>query len=261
MPELSDVEGFRRYLARFGAGKRIEGVDVLDRAMARNRTPAAFSRALTGRAFGEPRRHGKWLLAETDGSECLMHFGMTGLLHWSSGRSVPHRYDRIVFRLGGGSLSFRDMRRFGGVWLARTEAERAEVTGPLGPDALEVTEPDLEQLLASRRGALKPALMDQSLIAGLGNLLSDEILWQARIHPREPAPGLGTRRRRSLYATMGAVLEEANRHARVPRKEGWLTAVRNERGARCPRCGRRLRRATIGGRTAVFCAYDQRLSR
>jgi formamidopyrimidine-DNA glycosylase len=258
MPELSDVEGFRRYLARYATGKPIDRVEVLDPAIARNRTPAALSRALDGNEFGDPRRHGKWLLVDAGAATCLMHFGMTGLLHWSAARAAPHPHDRILFHLRGGTLSYRDMRRFGGVWLARTEDEVAAVTGPLGPDALSVSLPVFDELLEGRRGALKPALMDQTLVAGLGNLLCDEILWQARLNPRERVSGLSVRQRHRLYATMRAVLREANRHARVPPLEGWLTGVRDERDARCPRCGRRLLRATIGGRTTRWCPYHQR---
>src|SRR3954469_22635394 len=87
MPELPDVEGFRRYLARHAQGERIESVEVLDRALMRNRSPQAAGRALSGARFAAPRRHGKWLLAPAGDTEVLLHFGMTGGPHWSPGHA------------------------------------------------------------------------------------------------------------------------------------------------------------------------------
>jgi formamidopyrimidine-DNA glycosylase len=258
MPELPDVEGFRRYFARHAAGRRIASIAVHDRALVRNTPTQGLGRALTGRRFSTPQRHGKWLIAPAGDRELLVHFGMTGLLVWSARAAEPHPHDRIVFELEGGTLRYRNMRRFGGVWLARSDTDRARVLGPLGPDALEVSEDELAELLGRRRGQIKSALMDQRLIAGLGNLLSDELLWRARIHPRRPAARLSRRRVSELHRCMIEVLRDSNRRARVPPERGWLTGARDQRDARCPRCEARLRRATIAGRTAVWCPRCQR---
>ena len=198
MPELPDVEGFRRYFARYGTGKEIEGVDVLDPVLLRNATPQALAHALKGRRFERASRHGKWMIAETGGPAVLLHFGMTGLMHWSRDPGDRHVHDRLVFRFDDGELRYRNMRRFGGAWLARDERERESLIGQLGPDAMDVDRDEFRELLSHRRGQLKPALMDQTLIAGLGNLLVDEILWRARINPRAYLPECGsdaTRRR------------------------------------------------------------------
>jgi formamidopyrimidine-DNA glycosylase len=261
MPELSDVEGFRRYFARFAAGRRVESVAVADPMLARNTSPQGLGRALAGRRFAAPDRHGKWLIAPADGKQVLMHFGMTGLLVWGGSEAEPHPHDRIVFRLDGGELRYRNQRRFGGIWLARASRERDAITGRLGPDALKIDRDQFREILARRRGALKPALMDQKLIAGLGNLLSDEILWRARINPRTPVASLPTRRISRLHDAMRKVLRDSNRRGRVPPERGWLTGARNDRDGRCPRCGAKLARATIAGRTAVWCPRCQRSQR
>jgi formamidopyrimidine-DNA glycosylase len=258
LPELPDVEGFRRYLVRYGEGRRIAGVDVLDRAMARNRTPRTLDGALRGRTFTAALRHGKWLCAETGGPLVLMHFGMTGLLKAGHGADDRHPYDRVVFRFDDGELRYRDMRKFGGVWLARDEDERHAVQGPIGPDALAVSRDEFVERLTRRRGEIKPALMDQRTIAGLGNLLVDEILWRIRVNPRRLIGKLSEREIDAFYTTMGEVLRESNRRARVPALDGWLTAVRDRRDARCPRDGTPLRRTQVGGRTSVWCPRDQR---
>ena len=258
MPELPDVEGFRRFLARHAEGQKISRVDVADVALVRNRTARAFERALAGRRFGAPGRHGKWLIAPVGEVEVLMHFGMTGALAWSDNPQGRHRHDRVTFICEGGELRYNNMRRFGGIWLAGDAAERARVTGPLGPDAGAVGYQEFAALLASRRGGAKAALMDQRLLAGIGNLMSDEILWRARINPRTPVARLGERARRRMYDALRAVVSESNRYGRVPHGSRWLTRVRDDREASCPRCGSRLRRATVAGRTACWCGRCQR---
>ena len=258
MPELPDVEGFRRYLERHATGRVITHVEAPDRVIVRNSSPQALGRAVRGRRFGKPDRHGKWLIAPVDDVEMLLHFGMTGDLRWASDATGRHRHDRLIFVCEGGELRYNNMRRFGGVWLARDGGERDAITGPLGPDAAGVDRETFEQLLARRRGAIKAALMDQRLIAGIGNLLSDEILWRARVHPAAPVAKLGADRRRRLYDALHAAVSESSRYGRIPRGRRWLTRVRDDRAADCPRCGARLRHATVAGRTACWCPREQR---
>jgi formamidopyrimidine-DNA glycosylase len=257
MPELPDVEGFRRVLARSAKGRRIDTVDVLDSSMLRETTPQALSRALKGRRFGEPRRHGKWLIAPVADVEVLMHFGMTGALEWLPRGEERHRHDRVVFVCEGGELRYRNMRKFGSVRLVRGERERRRSTGPLGPDARGLGRSEFLELLAGRRGSIKAALMDQRLLAGLGNLMADEILWRARVNPRTPVQRLGRTRRQRLHDALRDVVRESLPAGRVPHGERWLTRVRDEPGARCPRCGTSLRKATVAGRTACWCPRCQ----
>jgi formamidopyrimidine-DNA glycosylase len=258
MPELPDVEGFRRYLARHAQGERIVRVDAPDRALVRNRTARALDRELGGETFAEPSRHGKWLIAPAGDHEILMHFGMTGLLHWSDGSAERHPHDRVIFVCERGELRYNNMRRFGGVWLASDDKQRSRVTGPLGPDAATLEPEPFEQLLASRRGGIKAALMDQRLIAGIGNLLSDEILWRARIRPSRSVASLDRRRRRALHVALHAAVSESVRYGRVPHGTRWLTRVRDDPQPICPRCGTRLKRTTVAGRTACWCPRCQR---
>jgi formamidopyrimidine-DNA glycosylase len=257
MPELPDVEGFRRVLADNATGRAVERVEVLDRAMLRDATPHALGRALHGRTFEEPVRHGKWVIAPVNGPIVVMHFGMTGLLDWTGDGGERHRHDRIVFRCRGGQLRYRNMRRFGGVWLVRDAGELDALVGSLGPDAEGVDRREFDALLERRRGGVKAALMDQTLIAGLGNLLVDEILWRARIHPRRQVSSL-RRRRKALFAAMQDTLQASIPTGRVPAAEGWLTQVRERRDAACPRCGARLRKSTVAGRTSCWCPSCQR---
>jgi formamidopyrimidine-DNA glycosylase len=251
VPELPDVEGFRR-VARRAEGRRIERVDVIDRTLLRGGRPANVE----GRRFGAFERHGKWLFAAAGEAEVLMHFGMTGRLDWERRRSERHGHDRVVFVCRGGELRYRNMRKFGGVWVSKRGRER--VTGPLGPDAAALGREEFRELMGSRRGAVKAALMDQRLIAGLGNLMADEIAWRARVDPRAKVPELSARRLDRLWEAMDEVVRESLPTGRVPPAEGWLTGARDAREPRCPRCGARLRRATVAGRTAAWCGRCQR---
>ena len=251
MPELPDVEGFRQN-AEPAAGRRIERIELIDRTLLRGGRPDAVE----GARFGSFERQGKWVFAPAGEAEVLMHFGMTGRLDWEPRRAERHVHDRIVFVCRGGELRYRNMRKFGGVWISRRGREF--VTGPLGPDATEVDLARFRELLAARRGGLKAALMDQRLIAGLGNLMVDEIAWRARVDPRTPVGRLSRGRVERLWAAMDEVVRDSIPTGRVPGFEGWLTGVRDRRDARCPRCGSRLRRATVAGRATVWCGRCQR---
>ena len=251
MPELPDVEGFRRE-ARKAAGRRIERVEAVDATLLRGGRAAAVN----GERFGDPVRHGKWLIFPAGHAEVLMHFGMTGRLDWAPRRSERHRHDRVVFVCRGGELRYRNMRKFGGVWITRQNRER--ITGALGPDATEVDRDRFGELVAGRRGTVKHTLMDQTVIAGLGNLMVDELAWRARIDPRRKLSELSRRRIDRLWQAMDEVVRDSLPTGRVPPLEGWLTGARDARDARCPRCAAKLRRATVAGRTTVWCPREQR---
>jgi formamidopyrimidine-DNA glycosylase len=281
MPELPDVEGFRAVLAGHATGRPVRRVEVADAGVLRGVSARRLDEALRGHRFTETTRHGKWLIAGTDGPVLLLHFGMTGSLHWSADGEPRHRHDRVVFVLGkreggtrgkagdsgrggggradgqGGELRYRDMRKLKGLTLAADRDQAGRVLAGLGPDALEISAADLACLLAGRRAAVKAVLVDQHAIAGLGNLLADEILWRALIFPRRRASDLTGDERRRLHREMRAVLRAAVRAGRVPPRPSWLTGVRDHSEAACPRCGTRLERARIGGRATVWCPRDQ----
>src|SRR5437867_4199758 len=138
MPELPDVEHYRRFFDVHAAGKTVRAV-WSDPTIVRNATPRSLAAALQGRRFDHPERHGKWLVAWTDGPALLLHFGMTGELVWSGDEPHRHRWDRMALRFEeGGELRYRNMRKLGGVWLAHDRPEAARVLGTLGPDALAI---------------------------------------------------------------------------------------------------------------------------
>ncbi|MEU6035674.1 DNA-formamidopyrimidine glycosylase family protein [Actinomadura sp. NPDC047616] len=256
MPELPDVEGFRRVLAEH-AGEPITAVRVCDAGVLRGVSARRLDEALRGHRFGQPRRHGKWLIAPADGPVLMLHFGMTGSLSWHDPDEPRHPHDRVVWGFRDGELRFRDMRKLQGVRLAADEDQAGRTLDDLGPDALDVSREELGALLAGRRGRLKSALTDQTLIAGLGNLLADEICWRARVSPLRNVPDLDDDEVTALYQAMRRVLRDSVRAGRVPPRDTWLTGARDEPEGACPRCGTTLSRRRISGRTTVWCRTCQ----
>jgi len=258
MPELPDVEVYRRFFRRYAAGKTVETISA-DPTIVRNATPQALRQALRGKTFEDPDRHGKWLICRTEGPALLLHFGMTGDLVWSGEEPERHRHDRLTIGFAGGEeLRYRNMRKLGGVWLTHDEGETQDILGPLGPDALALGRRAFLELLRRRRGGVKAALMDQSFVAGVGNIIADEVLWHARIHPRRRIESLGEEERKLLFTQLHGVLRDAvEGYDYIPRKRSWLSHVRGLPDARCPRCASPLQRTTVAGRTTYFCSRCQ----
>src|SRR5438270_11068396 len=163
MPELPDVESYRRFFDRHAAGRTVHRTVVPDPAILRNTSPDTLDRALRGHRFDEPDRLGKWLICWTDGPALLLHFGMTGFLVWSGNEPSRHRHDRVILELDGGDeLRYRNMRKLGGAWLAHDRGEAEAILGPIGPDALAIGKREFLERLSRRRGGVKAALMDQT---------------------------------------------------------------------------------------------------
>jgi formamidopyrimidine-DNA glycosylase len=260
MPELPDVEAYRRFFDDHATGRTVRRVVVTDEGILRNVTSRTLDRALRGHRFKTPVRHGKWLIAPTSGPSVLLHFGMTGDLRWGKDASGRHRHDRVIFELDGGELRYRNMRKLGGLWMAHDDGETRVATGELGPDTLDVDLRRFRSLLEARRGTIKPFLMNQRNLAGVGNLIADEALWQARIHPLRPIASLSDDEVRRLHGKLRHVLRTAiDRFDYVPALRGWLTHVRGHPGAKCPRCRTPLERSVVGGRTTYWCPRCQPL--
>ncbi|MET9393565.1 DNA-formamidopyrimidine glycosylase family protein [Streptomyces sp. NPDC006624] len=258
MPELPDVEGFRRVLESCARGRVIRRVDVRDPGVLHGVDARGLRDALEGRRFGTPERRGKWLLARTGGPTLALHFGMTGRLVCGRADDAVEPHDRVLFTLGAGrQLRFRDQRKLQGLWLVHDESGLDRLLRKQGPDALSVDRAEFEAVLSSRRGRLKGALTDQSVVAGLGNLLADEILWRARLRPDRSARDLGEAERRRLYREMRGTLRSSVTAGCVPPRDSWLTGHRDDREPRCPRCGTGLRRSRMAGRGTVWCPRCQ----
>ncbi len=256
MPELPEIETYTRYFARHALKQRITRVEVLDPRILGEVRPDAFARALRGRAFVSVRRHGKHLFADAGKTWLHLHFGMSGDL--SYGSEIP-RFARVVFTFDNASkLSFEDMRLFGVADLV-SDPDAFVRDRKLGPDPLSLTAARFATLFEKRRGAVKSLLMTQEVIAGLGNLYVDEILYQTSVHPRRPVDRLRKEEVRTLYTTMRRILREAiARHARESELPRSYLFHNREEGERCPKCGGTIQRGVVFGRTTYYCGKHQR---
>lgn len=260
MPELPDVEHHRRLVAERAAGRRVLGVRVGDPALLEGTTPAGLGRSLTGRTLAAPRRHGKWLLLVTadgaDGPTLVVHFRMSGELVVDEDGAAPGDA-AVTLLLEGAALAYRTRRRLGGISYLRAGVDPATVTGPLGPDALGLDRSTLAARLEGRRGGLKSALLNQRVVAGLGNELVDEILWRARTAPDQAVGDLTHAQLRAVHREMGVVLRQSVRAGRVPSGPTWLNGQRSQPHPRCPHCDALLERSRVAGRTTVWCPHEQ----
>ncbi len=247
MPELPEAERARQQIER-ALGREIVAVDDRDSYVSRPHAPGEIAMALIGHRLTAARRRGKFLWAETDGGPDLgLHLGMAGRIVVDEPPG-PNNWDRFVLEFAdGGRLALRDKRRLG---RAVIEPDFTHV----GPDAFEVSRDVFRARVGRGAMALKARLLDQRSIAGVGNLLADETLWRARLHPRRSAGSLGEEELDHLRRVLRAATRDAIRKGGV--HTGDFIPFR-KRGAACPRCGTTVERATIGGRTTFWCPSCQ----
>jgi formamidopyrimidine-DNA glycosylase len=261
MPELPEVEAYRRLAEDAALDRPVARVCAPDAwYLKRGLTEQALAAVLVGRRFAAADRVGKLLLLVTeDGPTLGLRFGMSGRLVvdgragvegllYASNEALA-RYDRLIIQFAdGGDLRMRDPRRLGGVELEpRPEA--------LGPDALTVSPAELKRALAGSTAPLKARLLDQSRVAGIGNLIADEVLWRAGLSPVRPAGSLTPAELRRLHHHLHRVLDDLL--ARGGSHTGDFLPARRP-GGLCPRDGTPLVRATVGGRTTWWCPKHQR---
>ncbi len=259
MPEGVEIEIYRQ-ASEQALGREVAAVEANDEWFCKEgTTPEALVAVLTGASFSTARRRGKLLLLDHDDGTLGLRFGMTGriiidgdapidTLEYSSDRN-DSAWDRFVLHFAdGGALRLRDPRRLGGVVLDPDE-------DALGPDVFSITGRELDQRVFVGDVALKARMLDQTRVAGIGNLIADEVLWRAGIDPARTAGSLdgnGKRRfRRHLASVLDDFMRDGGSHT------GQLQPAR-QRGSTCPKDGAPLDRRTIGGRTTFSCPQHQR---
>lgn len=261
MPELPDVETFRRYVDATSLHHRIDEIEIDTPRMLKGVTAATLRSRLKGAQFKSTARHGKFLLVEFgDGGWLVLHFGMTGYLEYrKSGEDIPE-HTRLIVHFGNDyRLAGIWQRRLGRISLTRSPAHFVQEEG-LGPDAWEpgIALDDFRRMIRERRGSIKSALMDQAFIAGIGNVYSDEMLFQSHIHPGAAANSLDEGQLAELHAKMLHVLRVAIERQADPERlpESWLLP-RREDGQRCPVCRGEVKSLKVSGRTSYICPSCQ----
>ncbi len=281
MPELPEVETIARELRPLVVGSVVTEVWTDWPRVIRHPAPDAFARELVGREVLDVSRRAKWLVLALSGERALaIQIKMTGQVLVQPAGAPRDRHVHLALRLNDGrELRLRDIRKFARVGLYRrgedglplAADEATELFAGHGPEPLEpgFTLAVFRRLLRRRRGRLKPLLMDQSFLAGVGNIYADEALWRARLHPLRAADSLRPPEERRLYRALREVLAEGIRRRgssvgdyTAPEGDGQMQEhldVYQRTGLRCRRCGRPIRRLVLGARSTHFCSWCQRL--
>lgn len=274
MPELPEVETIRQDMIKKVKGKKIENVEIKNEKNIRIISPEQFKEKLKGRVIEDIQRRGKFLIINLDSDDLLIfHLKLTGRLLFSSvGRKEP-KYVRIVFTFTDKSrLFFADIRGFADVFLIpRSDVETIPAIKNMGPEPLSPDfNPDkLKQILGGKRGKIKPLLMDQSVIAGIGNIYSQEALYRAGIHPEREVSKLTEKEIEAIYRSLVDVLKEAikyrgssvDAYLDLNGKEGNYVPhlkIYGKEGQICPRCGSSIKKKRVGGRGTYFCSKCQK---
>ena len=257
MPELPEVEAARKELATAAEGRTIARLRLLHPALARRITPGRL-RGLKGRRIVRVERRGKHQLVHLDdGRTIAFHFRMNG--DWEIGKVSDEapRFTRASLELDNGTrVALTDMRALSTVELF----DKGEGDPELGPEPSDpaFNADTLGVSLARRRGAIKPALLDQKMVAGIGNIYSSEALWLAKISPKAKAASLSAHRRERLVQAIREVLAAAPAGRYQDERETSRWNVYDREGEKCPRCGATIKRIVQAGRSTYYCPVDQK---
>lgn len=265
MPELPEVETIARTLRPALVGQTIREADLRWARTLAVPSPRKFRESIRGQEILNVSRRAKFLDLQLSNFNLFIHLRMSGDLYIKAGNEPPEKHDRLrLFLSNGGVLVFNDTRKFGRVWLT---AEPGSVTGKLGPEPLsrDFTPGWLHENLHRRHRQLKPLLLDQSFLAGLGNIYTDEALHRARLHPLAVSDSVNRQAAVRLHEAIRAVLEEGIR--RNGSSIDWVYRggeyqnyfrVYDREGQACPVCGTRIKRLVVGQRGTHICPRCQK---
>jgi formamidopyrimidine-DNA glycosylase len=272
MPELPEVETTRLTLLPHVKGQKILRVE-LKRDGLRVPFPKGFAKRLTGKTVLDIRRRAKYLLFDLDSGESMLgHLGMSGsFLITKKGQHSLRKHDHVLFYLSGGdTLIYHDPRRFGFMELLKTGAEgQNSWLAHLGPEPLskEFSASYLKNALAGRKGPIKPVLMDQKLVVGVGNIYASESLFLAGVHPTTPAHLAATRAEamvKAIQKSLKAALKSGGSTLRdFTSGEGAMGYFQHQfnvyerEGEPCVACGHEIQCATQAGRSTYYCNHCQ----
>jgi formamidopyrimidine-DNA glycosylase len=268
MPELPEVETVTNEIRPYVLGKRIKDVEVYWPGTVKGNTVAEFVSGLKGQTITGVTRRGKFVVWQLSGGRrMLTHLKMTGALIAQEANVPPPPYNRVEITLENGlKVYFRDPRKFGRMRII----DHDKAFDELGPEPLEpeFTAEVLESILKKRKSPIKPTLLDQTLIAGIGNMYADEALFEAKIHPLRAADSLSPIEYRKLHKAIQHVLNAAierkgasiSNYVRPGGELGhahFAFKVAHRRGENCPRCGAALERMVVRGRGTYLCPHCQ----
>ncbi len=257
MPELPEVETFKQYLDKTSLKQLIKEIQVTDNRIL-STEEAHLRKALKGKLFESSIRHGKYLLVYLNPQFLVLHFGMSGDLKYYNSKDEPPKFSKVIFQFDSGfNLAYISIRMFGKLSITNSFEEFIEKK-KLGPDAYKMSFEEFQEALHGRSAIAKNALLNQSFIAGVGNIYSDEILFRTKIHPKTNINSLSDNKVKELYMNIIDVLVYGIR------KKGDLSTYPSEfliphrkKEEKCPICNSDITRFKISGRYGFFCSSCQ----
>ena len=259
MPELPEVEMYRRYFDETALDQKISDIEILHPKVLSGKH-ADFQQDLVGDEFQQTQRWGKNLFIRTlKNRNVFMHFGMTGSLEYYSGTVESPKYARVVFHLENNyNLAYVSKRMFGRLGVI-PDIDQYINERSLGLDALEITEEDFSKVLSAKSKNIKAGLLDQSVTAGVGNWIADEILYHARIYPTSKIKNLSTLQLGEVYQKMREIMQvaievEAIREELPPH---YITRYGRKTSITCPHCKSTIDKTEVGGRGTYACSNCQ----
>ncbi len=260
MPELPDVEVFNKQIQKNGLNKEIKSVIINDDRVLIS-DASAIKKSVSSKPFTKTKRIGKQLFIQCGNNIWLsMHFGMTGYPYFFKEKEKEPKHSCVLFEFKGDDyFSFVCSRKFGKIGLIDT-LESFLKANELGDDALEIDSEKFIDIIKSRSGKIKNTLMDQSLISGIGNVYSDEILYQSKIHPEKKAKSLEEKALKNIFSVMQRVLKTAiNNDADPSQMPDNYLLKRREEGGDCPKCKGKIKKIKVSGRSCYICESCQKL--
>jgi len=261
VPELPDVEVFKQYVESTALHKKMDAVEIRSKDMLKNVSGREIKKALEGHQFVSADRHGKYLFLKTENTTWLvLHFGMTGFVTYFKDPTKEPAHNRLLIRFSNGyHLAYDCQRKLGEITLTEDPGLFAEER-QLGLDALKpgFNLDRFKHILKNTASAVKSALMNQKYIAGIGNIYSDEILFQAGIHPDTKSKELNDDEIARLYNQAESVLKAAIEAHADPSRFPASFIMPHRRGDRtCPKCKGGIEKTKTGGRSAYYCPRCQ----
>jgi len=269
MPELPEVQTIVNDLKKKIMGSKIADIKTITKSIWRNGPP--HKRKIIGTAVSNIDRKGKYILIRLSrGRTLVIHLKMTGRLTIENKRKIADKHTHFVFVFDEFELHFNDVRRFGFLDLIeKIEINSTPYLAKIAPDPFEINQDEFIRLIQSKKRIIKPLLMDQTVISGLGNIYADEALFRAGIHPKKNSSKMSKVRAGNLYRSIIEILKKAI-HARGSSVSDYVDGsghrggyqhkhlVYGKEGEPCPQCGRAIKRERIGGRSAHYCTRCQK---
>ena len=273
MPELPEVETIKNDLNKALKGRKIIKLKFYDWAKMLKPSPEAVKKAVEGKKIRDFGRRAKLLLMHLDdhGTTVALHLKLSGQLILRKSTDSPDRFTHIVLELDkGGELRFNDLRKFGFMKVVESKQDLEKLLSEFGPEPFtpDFTLEKFKEILTKSARAIKTVIMDQSKIAGVGNIYADEALWRARIHPEKPSSKLTDRELKDLYEAISFVLKQGvvdrgtsvDQYLDAHGDEGEHARnlkVFRQNGKPCPRCGTEIKKIRVGGRGTHYCPSCQ----